>query len=83
MSPIAILGTLKMSTELTPVKSSGKEVMIAINISPNHALPIPVIEVIISLYFDSLAPAKIINAEQATNPGMVVNNDVIFHGTVI
>ena len=65
--------------ELTPVKSSGSEVTVDIKIKPNHALPIPVRLVIISPYFESLAPLKIMIAEQATNPVMVNINAGITH----
>lgn len=80
MSPTAILGTRKISMELTPVKSSGNEVTADIKIKPNHAFPIPVREVIISPYLESFAPLKIIIEEHAINPDIVNINACITHG---
>lgn len=79
ISPTAIFGTWKMRMELTPVKSSGREVTVAIKIKPNQALPIPVRDVIMSPYFESLAPLKIIIAAHPTNPVMVNINAGITH----
>src|SRR3989338_717844 len=67
ISPSAILGVSAIATELMPVISSGRDVTLAMRMSPIHALPSPVFSAIISPYLESLMPQKTITAEQKIN----------------
>ena len=57
-SPTARSGSLTKATELTPVTSSGTEVITARSTRPIHILPKPVFSAIASPYRASLVPAN-------------------------
>ena len=66
-SPKARSGSLTKATALTPVTSSGMEVIAARSSRPIHILPRPVFSAIASPYRASLVPANRMIARQAAN----------------